>query len=132
MQNAIRDQYDRTLVDRFEKVEHTDTGLTKRMLGLNPTDSNEVPPVQGEIGYSRMDRIEAWEDASNGGLEKYQPCLTSVFAPEQYQRLDDTHPQWQREPSSHLKLDFVYGYQGASCWDWELFGTGALCQKRPV
>ena len=102
------------------------------MLGLNPTDSNEVPPVQGEIGYSRMDRIEAWEDASNGGLEKYQPCLTSVFAPEQYQRLDDTHPQWQREPSSHLKLDFVYGYQGASCWDWELFGTGALCQKRPV
>lgn len=34
------------------------------------------------------------------------------------------HPQWQREPSSHLELDFVYGYQGASCWDQDLFGCG--------
>ena len=42
----------------------------------------------------------------------------------EWQGLDDRHPQWQREPASHLRLDFVYGYQGASCWDQRLFGPG--------
>lgn len=94
------------------------------MLGLNPIDGDEEPPGQGEIGYSRIDRIDPWEDSAGGGLERYQPCRTSVFAPTQFQGLDDTDPQWQREPSSHLQLDFVYGYQGSSCWDQELFGIG--------
>jgi hypothetical protein len=80
--------------------------------------------MQGEIGYSRIDHIDPWENSAGGGLEKYNPCVTSVFAPVQYQGLDDTHPQWQREPSSHLSLDFIYGYQGASCWDQALFGEG--------
>lgn len=57
-------------------------------------------------------------------VEKYNPCVTSVSAPVQFQGLDDMHPQWQKEPSSHLELDFVYGYQGASCWDQDLFGCG--------
>jgi hypothetical protein len=60
----------------------------------------------------------------NHAVEKYNPCVTSVGAPVQFQGLDDMHPQWQREPTSHLKLDFVYGYQGASCWDQDLFGPG--------
>ena len=124
-QDAIRDQYDKALVPRFRPVEHTDTGLTKNMLGLNTgAGDDETPPVQGEIGHSRIDKIDPWENSSGGGLEKYSPCVTSVFAPVQYQNLDDTHPQWQREPSTHLSLDFVYGYQGASCWDQELFGEG--------
>jgi len=124
-QDAIRDQYERTIVPRFRPVEHTETGLTKTMLGLGDQDSaNEPFPVQGSIGYSRIDQIDPWENASQGGLEKYNPCVTSVMAPVQFQGLDDTHKQWQREPSSHLSLDFVYGYQGASCWDQELFGEG--------
>ena len=40
------------------------------------------------------------------------------------QHLDDTEAQWQREPASHLRLDFVYGYQGANCWDQTRFGPG--------
>eukprot|EP00960_Hanusia_phi_P023353 689304-Hanusia_phi.AAC.4 len=124
-QDAIRDQYERTIVPRFHPVEHTETGLTKTMLGLGDQDSaNEPFPVQGSIGFSRIDQIDPWENAAQGGLEKYNPCVTSVMAPVQFQGLDDTHKQWQREPSSHLSLDFVYGYQGASCWDQELFGEG--------
>ncbi len=124
-QDAIRDQYEKGLVPRFRPVEHTDTGLTKNMLGLDSGPaSDEQPPMQGEIGYSRIDHIDPWENSAGGGLEKYNPCVTSVFAPVQYQGLDDTHPQWQREPSSHLSLDFIYGYQGASCWDQALFGEG--------
>jgi len=124
-QDAIRDQYDKALVPRFAPVEHTEGGLTKNMLGQGfQGDGIEDPPVQGEIGYSRIDQIDPWEDASGGGLEKYNPCVTSVFAPVQYQGLKDTHPQWQREPASHLSLDFIYGYQGSSCWDQNLFGEG--------
>ena len=124
-QDAIRDQYDKAIVPRFRAVEHTDTGLTKNMLGLDADAGIDEPPAaQGEVGYSRIDQIDPWENSSGGGLEKYNPCVTSVFAPVQYQGLDDTHPQWQREPSSHLSLDFVYGYQGASCWDRSLFGEG--------
>ena len=123
--DAIRDQYDKGIVPRFRPVEHTDTGLTKNMLGLDlGAGVDEEPPAQGAITYSRIDQIDPWENASGGGLEKYNPCVTSVFAPVQYQGLDDTHPQWQREPASHLSLDFIYGYQGASCWDQELFGEG--------
>jgi hypothetical protein len=33
-------------------------------------ESVEDPPTQGEIGYSRIDQIDPWEDASGGGLEK--------------------------------------------------------------
>lgn len=74
-----------------------------------------------------MDRIDAWEQdssTSSGGLEHYPPCLSSVCAPPIYTGLDSSDPQWQREPSSHLKLDFVYGYQGVSCWEWDLYGIG--------
>lgn len=124
-QDQIRDQYGQTIVDRFRPVEHTEAGLTKNLLGLGKKDdASEDPPAQGQIGYSRIDQIDPWEDAAGGGLEKYSPCVTSVCAPVQFQGLDDTHPQWQREPASHLKLDFVYGYQGASCWDQDLFGPG--------
>lgn len=124
-QDQIRDQYEQTIVERFRPVEHTEAGLTKNLLGLgNRDDAPEAPPAQGQIGYSRIDQIDPWENSSGGGLEKYSPCVTSVSAPVQFQGLDDTHPQWQREPSSHLKLDFVYGYQGASCWDQDLFGPG--------
>ena len=122
-QDAIRDQYDKVIVDRFFPVEHTDTGLTKRMLGLNPANPDEVPPEQGQVGVSRIDRIDPMDNAASG-MEKYQPCRSSVFPPAQFHGLDDTDPQWQREPSSHLALDFAYGYQGSSCWDQDLFGIG--------
>ena len=124
-QDAIRDQYEKAIVPRFAPVEHTEGGLTKNLLGQNAAaEVDEDPPAQGEIGFSRIDQIDPWEDSAGGGLEKYNPCVTSVFAPVQYQGLKDTHPQWQREPGSHLSLDFIYGYQGSSCWDQALFGEG--------
>ena len=124
-QDAIRDQYEKSLVPRFRPVEHTETGLTKIMLNQN-TSLPSLPPlcVQGEIGYSRIDKIDPWESSSGVGLEKYNPCITSICAPPPYVGLDYTHPQWQREPCSHLKLSCVYGYQGSSCWDQKLFGEG--------
>jgi WD40 repeat protein len=97
------------------------------MLGLSVSSLDDEACEQGQIGYSRMDRIDAWEQdssTSSGGLEHYPPCLSSVCAPPIYTGLDPSDPQWQREPSSHLKLDFVYGYQGASCWEWDLYGIG--------
>ena len=48
------------------------------------------------------------------------------------QGLDDSDAQWQREPSSHLRLDFIYGYQGSSCWDQRLFGPGPGCCVLPA
>ena len=123
-QDAIRDQYDRVLVSRFKPVAHTETGLTKTMLGLGKLEQSELLCIQGAIGYSRIDKIEPWESINTGGLEKYQPCATAICAPPPYVGLDYTHPQWQREPSSHLTLDCVYGYQGSSCWDYKLFGEG--------
>uniref|UniRef100_A0A6T7PC66 EML-like first beta-propeller domain-containing protein n=1 Tax=Hanusia phi TaxID=3032 RepID=A0A6T7PC66_9CRYP len=123
-QDMIRDQYEKRLVRRFQPVEHTETGLTKVMLGLDTGDDKEAIPTQGEIGNSRIDEIESWENSQNGGLEKYRPCVNSVFAPAQFHGCDYTDPQWQREPSSHLSLDFVYGYHGSSSWDWDLFGIG--------
>ena len=123
-QDAVRDQYDRPHISRFQPVEFTDTGLTKTMLGLGKAEQSERLCIQGAIGYSRIDKIDPWESPNSGGLEKYQPCVTSICAPPPYVGLDYTHPQWQREPSSHLTLDFVYGYQGSSCWDYKLFGEG--------
>ncbi len=62
-------------------------GLTKFLLGVSGfEESPDDPPMQGRIGYSRIDKIEAWEDARGGGLEKYSPCVTSVFAPAQVRR----------------------------------------------
>jgi hypothetical protein len=102
-------QYEKVIVPRFKTIEHTEVhvfrgirdfgrqgydlnnmvcqaGLTKIMLGLGDTESpNQPPPVQGDIDYSRIDQIHPWEDSSGGGLEKYHPCVTSVFAPPMFQ-----------------------------------------------
>ena len=56
------------------------------MLGLGEAESPyQPPPAQGQIDYSRIDTIQPWEDSSGGGLEKYNPCVTSVFAPPMFQ-----------------------------------------------
>ncbi len=67
-QDAIRDQYEKAMVARFRPVEHTETGLTKNLLGLGKNDDGvEPPPMQGEIGYSRIDHIDPWENSAGGG-----------------------------------------------------------------
>ena len=62
------------------------TGLTKTMLGLGDAEGpNQPPPKQGQIDYSRIDTIHPWENSASGGLEKYNPCVTSVFTPPIFQ-----------------------------------------------